>query len=184
VIAVAVDEDVEKIRAASEGITYPVLIDADHVVTELYAISNVPTVLMIDEDDNIVQPNWSAYASDTFKELTGIDSETQKDHIRAWARDGTLRMSPEDAKGAVGDLSPEEEQARLYFRIATRLRNDGDFDGAERNFVTAINLAPHDWTVQRAAQPLRGINPFGDAFMELYTAFNEAGRPFHGVTGH
>ena len=46
-IAVAVDEDVDKIRPAAEGITYPVLIDADHVVTELYAISNVPTVLMI-----------------------------------------------------------------------------------------------------------------------------------------
>ena len=183
-IAVAVDEDVETIRGAADGITYPILIDADHVVAELYAISNVPTVLMIDENDNIVQPNWSAYASDTFRELTGIDSEIQKDHIRAWAKDGTLRMSPEDAKGAVDDLSPEEEQARLFFRIATRLRNDGDADGAERNFVTAIDLAPHDWTVQRAAQPLRGINPFGEAFKELYTAFNEAGRPFHGVTGN
>ena len=93
-------------------------------------------------------------------------------------------MSPDEAKGAVDDLSSEEEQAQLFFRIATRLRNDGDADGAERNFVTAIDLAPHNWTVQRAAQPLRGINPFGDAFMELYTAFNEAGRPFHGVTGH
>ena len=169
-IAVAVDEDVEAIRGAAHGITYPILIDADHVVAELYAISNVPTVLMIDEDDNIVQPNWSAYASDTFRELTGIDSEIQKDHIRAWAKDGTLRMPPEDAKGAVSDLSPEEEQARLFFRIATRLRNNGDADGAERNFVTAIDLAPYGWTVQRAAQPLRGINPFGEAFMELYTA--------------
>ena len=183
-IAVAVDEDFETIRGAADGITYPVLIDADHVVTELYAISNVPTVLMIDEGDNIVQPNWSAYASDTFKELTGIDSETQKDHIRAWVKDGTLRMSPDEAKGAVADLSAEEEQARLFFRIATRLRNDDDADGAERNFVTAIDLAPHDWTVQRATQPLRGIDPFGEAFMELYTAFNEAGRPYHGVTGH
>lgn len=47
VIAVAVDEDVDKIRQAAEGITYPVLIDADHVVTELFAISNVPTVLLV-----------------------------------------------------------------------------------------------------------------------------------------
>ena len=115
-IAVAVDEDVETIRGAADGITYPILIDADHVVTELYAISNVPTVLMIDEDDNIVQPNWSAYASDTFRELTGINSETQMDHIRAWAKEGTLRMSPEDAKGAVHDLSSEEEQARCRGR--------------------------------------------------------------------
>ena len=109
-IAVAVDEDVDKIRPAADGITYPVLIDADHVVTELYAISNVPTVLMIDEDDNIVQPNWSAYASDTFRELTGIDSEKQKDRIRAWVRDGSRRMSADEARGVVADLSPRRSR--------------------------------------------------------------------------
>ncbi len=183
-IAVAVDEDVDKVRAACDGITYPVLIDADHVVTELYAISNVPTVLMIDEDDNIVQPNWSAYASDTFREITGVDSEAQKDHIRAWARNGTLRMSVEDAKGVVGDLSADEEEARLVFRIAAKLRRVGDTVGAERNFERANALAPYDWTVRRASQPLRGVDPFGEAFMEIYTEFNAAGRPYHGVTGH
>lgn len=180
----AIDENVEKVRGASDGITYPVLMDADHVVAELYAISNVPTVLMIDEDDNIVQPNWSAYASDTFRELTGIDSERQKDHIRAWVKDGTLRMSAEESKGVVGDLTPDEEEARLVFRIAAKLRRDGDIDGAERNFERANALAPNDWTVRRASQPLRGVDPFGEAFMEIYTEFNEAGRPYHGVTGH
>ncbi len=183
-IAVAVDEDVDKIRDAAEGITYPVLIDADHVVTELYAISNVPTVLMIDEHDKIVQPNWSAYATDTFRELTGIDSERQKDRIREWAINGTLPMKPDEAKGVVGDLSADEESARLYFRIAAKLRRDGDIEGAERNFERANTLAPNDWTVRRASQPLRGIDPFGEAFMEIYTEFNEAGRPYHGVTGH
>lgn len=183
-IAVAIDEDVPAVRAGCDGITYPVLIDAEHIVAELYAISNVPTVLMIDECDNIVQPNWSAYASDTFRELTGIDSEKQKDHIRAWAKDGTLRMSSDDAKGVVDDLSAEEEEARLVFRIAAKLRRDGDTIGAERNFERANALAPNDWTVRRASQPLRGVNPFGDAFMEIYTEFNEAGRPYHGVTGH
>ena len=44
VVAVAIDEDADKIRPFTEGVTYPVLLDADHVVTELYAISNVPTV--------------------------------------------------------------------------------------------------------------------------------------------
>ena len=67
VIAVAIDENVENVRAFMDGIDYPVLMDADHLLTELYAISNVPTVLLIDEDDRIVQPNWSAFATDTFK---------------------------------------------------------------------------------------------------------------------
>ena len=73
-IAVAIDDDVDAIQAAAGGIGYPVLIDAAHVVTELYAISNVPTVLLIDEHDRIVQPNWNAFSNDMFREITGIDS--------------------------------------------------------------------------------------------------------------
>lgn len=179
----AVDEDVDKIRPAAEGITYPVLIDADHVVTELYAISNVPTVLMIDEDDRIVQPNWSAYATDTFREFTGVDSEAQKEHIRNWVRHGTLRMQPDEAHGVVGDLSDGEEQGRLFFRMAAHLRRLGDEAGANRNFDRANELAPHDWTIRRASMPLQGKDPFGEGFFELYAEFNAAGRPYHGVTG-
>lgn len=181
VIAVAIDENVDSVRAFMDGITYPVLIDADHLLTELYAISNVPTVLMIDENDRIVQPNWSAFASDTFKEFTGVDSTEQLEIIRRWVLDGTPMMSADEAKQAVGDLSPAEEQARLYFRIATHLRNEGDEDGAARNFDRAAELAPHDWTIRRAMLPLRGDDPFGEAFTDLYAEFNAAGRPYHGV---
>ena len=72
----------------AEGITYPVVVDADHVVTELYAISNVPTVVLINEDDTIAMPNWSAYGSDLFSEFTGVDSGRQHDRIRRWVREG------------------------------------------------------------------------------------------------
>jgi len=158
-----------------------VLIDADHVVTELYAISNVPTVMLIDEDDNIVQPNWNAYATDTFKDFTGIDSSAQLDSIRRWVIDGEAMMSPDDARDAVGDLSDEEERARLHFRMANHLRAAGDEVGAERNFSTACELAPHDWTIRRASMPLRGGDPFGEEFFALAAEYNEAGRPYHGV---
>ena len=181
VIAVAIDENVEAVRGFMEGITYPVLMDVDHVLTELYAISNVPSVIMIDENDHIAQPNWNAYATDTFKEYTGIDSGEQLDVIRAWVNDGTLMMSADEAKTAVGDLSDDEEQARLHFRIANHLRAQGDTDGADRNFDRAGELAPHDWTIRRAMMPLRGGDPFGDEFFALAAEYTEAGRPFHGV---
>jgi hypothetical protein len=158
--------------------------DVDHVLTELYAISNVPTVLMIDEDNNIVHPNWNAYASDTFRDLTGVDSGAQLDRIRRWVRDGELHMTPDEAMTSVGDLSVEEEQARLYFRIATHLRRAGDEVGATRNFERATTLAPNDWTIRRAALPLQGVDPFGESFFELYKDFSAAGKPYHGVTGH
>ncbi len=180
-IAVAIDEDVEKVRAFADGITYPVLMDADHLLTELYAISNVPTVLLIDEDDRIVQPNWNAYATDTFKDFTGIDSADQLAVIRRWVVDGELPMTTDDARAAVHDLSDDEEQARLHFRLATHLRQAGDGPGADRNFDRAAELAPHDWTIRRAALPLRGGDPFGPEFFELYEEFQAAGRPYHGI---
>ena len=181
VIAVAIDENTEAVRGFMNGITYPVLMDVDHVLTELYAISNVPAVVMIDEDDTIVQPNWNAYATDTFKDYTGIDSGEQLDIIRQWVINDTPMMSVDEAKTAVGDLSAEEEQARLHFRIANHLRGAGDDDGAARNFDRASALAPHDWTIRRAMMPLRGADPFGDEFFALAAEYNEAGRPFHGV---
>lgn len=181
VIAVAIDENVEAVREFAKNITYPVLMDADHLLTELYAISNVPSVVMIDEEDTIVQPNWNAFATDTFKEYTGIDSGEQLEVIRRWVVDGTPMMTAEEAKTAVGDLSADEELARLHFRIATHLRTAGDDDGASSNFDRAAELAPHDWTIRRAMMPLRGGDPFGDEFRELAAEYEAAGRPFHGV---
>ena len=184
VIAVAIDEAVDTIRdyiATTDGISYPVLIDADHVVAELYAISNVPSVVLIDEDDRIVHPNWNAYATNTFKEFHGIDADQQLDAIRRWVTTGDTMLDAAEASATVYANTPEEEQARLHFRMANHLRASGDTDGAARNFDRAGELAPHDWTIRRASLPLRGGDPFGAEFFELYEEFNAAGRPYHGV---
>src|SRR3954468_12308571 len=100
----------------------PVLIDPHHVVTELYAISNVPTVIWIDEHDRIVRPNGVAFGTDTFKDFTGVDSEPHKDALRRWVRTGEVPISTDDARNAVGDLSDDEVRARLHFRIAAHMR--------------------------------------------------------------
>lgn len=179
-IAVAVDEDLDKLRPLAEGITYPVLVDADHVVTELYAISNVPTVVLIDADDTIVQPNWNAYSTDTFKDFTGVDSTAQLDRIRAWVRDGVA--FPPVEPDTIGDLSPDEEQAKLWWRIALHHRDAGDEAAAARAWDRAAELAPHDWTIRRAMLPLRGGDPFGNEFFTLAAEFEAAGRPYHGIS--
>ena len=64
------------------------LIDSEHLLSELYAISNVPTVIWIDEDDRIVRPNGVAFGSDLFKEFTGIEAGPHLDLVREWVRDG------------------------------------------------------------------------------------------------
>ena len=109
VVAVAIDENLDSIIELAKGVTYPVLMDKDHILTELYAISNVPSVLWIDEDGRISRPAASEFGTDTFSEITGVSREGHMQQVREWVRDGTL---PEDASFVVEDLSNEEIQAR------------------------------------------------------------------------
>ncbi len=180
-IAVALDESPDDVRLWAEGITMPVLIDPQHVLTELYAISNVPTVVWIDEDDRIVRPNSVAFSNDMFAEFTGATSGPHLDAVRAWVYRGTASITDDEARNAVPDLTDDEVRARLHFRIATEARRGGDDATARRHFVRAGELAPNDFTIRRAAMPLMGRDPFGPEFLELYEKWQRAGSPFHGL---
>jgi len=181
VIAVAFDDDAEVVRPWTEGITFPVLLDRNHVLSETYAISNVPTVVWIDEQDRIVRPNGVAHGSDTFKEFTGVESGLHMDLLRSWVRTGEVPLAAEEARRAVADLSEDEVLARLHFRIAVHARRAGDDDAAHRHFDEAARLAPYDWTIRRAALPLTGGDPFGQEFFAMYGEWQAAGSPYHGL---
>lgn len=174
----AIDENLEAIRDLSEGITYPVLMDPEHVLTELYAISNVPTVVWIDENGRIARPNASEFGTDMFVEHTGRPREGHFNQLRAWVRDGVV---PADADTIVEDLSQTEIDARLHFKLAVTARQGGDEVGAARHFAKAIELAPFDFTISRAAMPLQGEDPFGDKFRALMQQWIDEGAPFHGI---
>ncbi len=178
VIAVAIDEAIEEVRVLAEGITYPVLMDPDHLLTELYAISNVPAVVWIDQHGRIARPNAYEFGSDLLTEFTGRTCGAHFDQIREWVHSDAL---PEDAGSSIPDLSEEEVAARLHFRLAAHLRRAGDEAGAARHFDAAAQLAPLDFTVVRAAMPLRGESPFGEEFFKILEKFEAAGSPFHGI---
>lgn len=178
----AIDEDLEKIREGAAGITYPVLMDAEHLLTELYAISNVPTVVLIDEAGRIARPNTVLFGTDTFAEFTGVESAGHLDLVRRWVQTGEVDLGPDEARAAVGDLSDDEVAARLHFRMAVHLLRAGDEAGAARHFDIAGDLAPHDWTIRRAQLPLRGDDPFGPTFFALYEQWQAAGSPYHGLS--
>ena len=152
--------------------------DKDHILTELFAISNVPSVIWIDEEGRISRPAASEFGTDTFSEITGISREGHMQQVREWVRNGAL---PEDASFVVDDLSDEEIQARLHFRLAAHLRRNNMPVESEKHFDSAIELAPLDFTIARARMPLRGGDPFGEEFFELYQKYQDAGSPFHGI---
>jgi peroxiredoxin len=181
VIAVAIDESPDDVRPWADGVTMPLLIDPQHVLTEVYAISNVPAVVWIDEDDRIVRPNSVAFSNDAFKEFTGAESGPHLVAVRAWVRDGTTTMTEDEARAAVPDLSDDEVLARLHFRVGVEARRRGDDAVARHHLERAGELAPMDFTVRRAAMPLLGGDPFGPEFMDLFAEWQAAGSPFHGL---
>lgn len=181
VLAVALDDDPEVVRPFTEGISLPVLLDRQHLLSELYAISNVPTVVWIDEDGTIVRPNGLIFGTDTFADFTGVDSTPALDQLRSWVLDGVAPLEPGDAAGAIGDLSDDEIDARLHFRIGVEAKRQGNDDVAEVHLRRAGDLAPMDFSVRRAAMPLLGEDPFGQAFLDLYDEWQEQGAPYHGL---
>jgi hypothetical protein len=181
VIAVAIDHSAAAVRPWTDGITMPVLYDPNHLLTELYAISNVPTVVWIDEEDRIVRPNGNAFGSDLFAEFTGVESGPHLDEVRRWVRDGDVPVTQDEARRAVGDLSEEEVLARLHFRVAAEAHRQGNQEATRRHVTRASELAPDDLTIWRAGMPLVGEDPFGDAFLAKYEEWRQRGMPYHGL---
>jgi len=179
VVGVAFDQEAEVVRPFVEGLTIPILYDPAHVLSELYAISNVPTVVWIDADGRIARPNTVAFGSDLFTEFHGVPSGPHHDAIREWVRSGEAPAAPEDDE-PVEDFSDDEIEARLWFRIGAHLHREGRDDEAVERFQRASALAPLDFTVARAAMPLTGRDPFGEEFMALYAEWDAIGRPVHG----
>ncbi|MBL90118.1 MAG: thioredoxin family protein [Actinobacteria bacterium] len=177
-IAIAIDENVDAIKELAKETTYPVLIDANHLFSDLYAVSNVPTVIWVDENDTIVRPNAGEFGTDTFSELTGILCADHMNQVKAWVKDGEL---PEDADYVVEDFNIDEINARLHFRIAVNALRGGLSEVSEHHFERAEELAPLDFTIARASMPLRGGNPFGEEFFDLYERYQKAGSPYHGI---
>jgi hypothetical protein len=181
VIAVALDESPDEVRPWTDGITFPVLIDSEHLLSELYAISNVPTVVWIDEDNRIVRPNGVAFGNDLFKEFTGVEAGPHFDLVREWVRTGVVPVAPPSEATTVADLDDNEVLARLHFRVAVHARRAGADAAAARHFERAGALAPHDFTIRRAMMPLVGEDPFGEKFFAMYEGWEAAGQPYHGL---
>ena len=180
VVAVAFDQDPEDVRPFTEGVSLPVLIDSAHLLSELYAISNVPTVVWIDADGKVARPNTPAFGTDTFVDFHGVPAGPHLDNIRQWVRTGEVADTGEPTTTDI-DLTDDEVTARLLFRIGAYLVKAGRAEEGAERLRQATELAPLDFTVARAAMPLTGRDPFGEEFLALYDDWIAAGSPYHGL---
>jgi hypothetical protein len=136
-------------------------------------------VVWIDAEGRIVRPNDVAFANDALKDLHGIESGPHHDALRAWVKEGVLPLPAEDVRQRQTLPNGADQQARTEYALAWYLHQGGAVDAAERHFRRADELAPHDFTIRRGSMTMRGMDPFGADFAQLYAEWQQAGRPYY-----
>lgn len=177
IFSVALDADPEDSRPWIDAgrPSYPVAVDTAHVTAERYGITNVPSVVWVDEKDRVVKPPTIAPGDDQFAEFTQIDSARHHDALRSWVREGTL---PESAGTAPEERSDDGQRALAHRRLAAYLVRGGHPDLAREHLAAAQELAPWDWTVRRGGIAMTGGDPFlGEEFLAFWEKWDGAGRP-------
>ena len=175
--SVALDHDPEESRPWIEAgrPTYPVAVDTAHVTAERYGITNVPSVVWVDEHDTIVKPPTIAPGDDQFLAFTKIESEQHHEALRRWVREGVL---PQSAGTEAHRRTDAEQQALAERRVAAHLQRHGDTVAAKRHLAAAQELAPWDWTVRRGGIAMTGGDPFlGEEFTTFWEEWDASGRP-------
>jgi len=168
-VTVALDRRPQDVIPLIEEVspTHPSLIDREHVLAELFHITNVPTILWIDERGRICRPHDAQFGTDTFTAFHGKRSGPYLEMIRRWVRTGEGALTADEARRLRPDPTPESERARVEHALAWHLSQAGEADAAERHFRRAGELAPLDWTIRRGSMPVRDMNPFGPEFFAL-----------------
>lgn len=181
VITVALDKSAEDARPWIEAAapTHPSLIDTRHVLADLYNIVNVPTILWIDEAGRIVRPNDVAFGTDTFKHITGLEAAKHLSALRAWVRGQAPALTREQVRRLQALPTREEQQARAAFGLGQWLWERGQRAAAERHFLRAGELAPHDFTIRRGTMPMRGLDPMGPEFRRMLQDWVATGRSYY-----
>lgn len=177
IFSVALDADPEDSRPwiVAGAPTYPVAVDTAHVTAERYGITNVPSVVWVDEDDRIVKPPTIAPGDDQFVDFTRIDSEQHHEALRRWVHDGVL---PASASAPAPERTDDEQRALAQRRVAAHLQRTGRTGAARAHLATAQALAPWDWTVRRGGIMMTGGDPFlGEEFTSFWEEWDAAGRP-------
>ena len=186
VIAVAMDsrdgDPLPWIEAARP--TYPVLIDREHRLGELYGIVNVPEAVWIDETGRIVRPAESAGAYEGFRKMNRETREVPEDvarvtagaktmyvnAIRDWVRRGAQSehaMSAVQARAHLPALTDDMAAAQVMFRLGQFLIKRGDEAQGRRWLAEATRRHPDSWCLWRQQA---GVNETGLAALPEFWA--------------
>ena len=191
-IVIAVAEESRGAQTAREWIelaqpTYPVLIDREHHVADLYNMVNVPQAVWIDEHGQIVRPAETAGSHDAWRARNREDrslpesavalAEQAKrayvDAVRDWAVQGAASrhaFTPAQARAHLALPDDKIALANAHFRFGFHLRESGNIEEGDAFLQSASELRPASWNIYRQAMNLREIGPMGFAADDAFFA--------------
>lgn len=132
--------------------TYVTLIDAEHAVSALYQMVNVPTGVWIDEEGHVVRPPEVAYTAGFRLLGQTVGDDRYEPALRDWVAKGSASeyvMTADKLKEKLSPRSRALREAELHFRLGTRLFAEGDKAGARVQWQAAQKLAPENWNYHR-----------------------------------
>jgi hypothetical protein len=158
---------------------HPSLIDAHHVLAELFGVINIPQSVWIDEQGTIVRPAETAPAPpgprrapavdpsqelpQRFKEILSEaakirqDAEAYHRALRDWVDkgpDSRYALSPEDVVARSRPRDADIALGHAHFELASELERRGHHEAAVQHFRAAHRLVPDSWTFRRQAWSL------------------------------
>ena len=182
----SIAQDTGGVKDAGPWITaakpeFTVLIDDQHVVTQLYHMVNVPTAVWINEQGRIVRPNEVAYVDNRYTAMHRVDAAPYLDAIRDWAANGdrsSFLISEQELKARLKPPPPERALADAEFGLGEYLYKHGLGPDAIPHFKEAQRLAPDNWNYKRQAWALSDAErDYGTSFMKEVQKLN--GKPYY-----
>ena len=157
--------------------THPSLVDAAHLLDELFGVVNVPNGVWIDEEGMVVRPAEPAHPprSPVMERFSNVDLDTLPEEIREiFVEVRKIRSEPDKYMSALRDwvehgaesrfaLSPEQAiehstprplavaEAAAAFELGQHLHRAGHGEDAVKWFKRAHILQPDNWTYKREA---------------------------------
>jgi peroxiredoxin len=174
-VAVALDDDTERVRHFTERAGLPAVLDPDHRLSDVFGVVNVPSTIWLDEEGRVAKPPTIAPGDDQFKEFTEVGAEQHHEALRAWMKGGEVPVESSSDDSAAPD--DDVRAARAERRLAAWLHAHDRPEAARRHYDAAVSLAPLDFSIHRSSMRHRGEDPFGEEFFELWEEWSAAGRP-------
>ncbi len=187
---------------------YLCLVDAEHRISDLYGLVNVPQAVWIDERGLIVRPPENPGWTDDWRHNAGalaeMSAEERKtrgrlmtpeqaaardagrlaymDALEDWVHTGRHELARDAARRALPALTPEIAQAQAHFRLGVWLRCHGRAAEGDRHLAEAHRQHPESWTIWRqSAELAQAGGASGTEFLKRMAALGD--KPYYPAPG-